>query len=49
MQLSNAFFCMIKINIYLFTSFTIAADELINTTCCINKFALTCIERVRCA
>ena len=28
---------------------TIAAEELVNATSCIDKLALTCIERVRCA
>src|SRR5574344_1929648 len=30
------------------TSLTVAVHELINTTCRVNQFALTCIEWVRC-
>jgi len=33
--------------ILLLRSLTVAAHELINTSCCVNELALTCIEWVR--
>ena len=38
-----------KNNILFFGCLTVAAEELVNTSSRINKLALTCIERVRCA
>ena len=35
-----------KNNILFFGCLTVAAEELVNTSSCINKLALTCIERV---
>ena len=35
-----------KNNILFFGCLTVAAEELVNTSRCINKLALTCIERV---
>ena len=35
-----------KNNILFFGCLTVAAEELVNTSSCINKLALTCIERL---
>lgn len=37
---------LIYVEYILFTSFTVAAHKLINASCCVDKLALACIERV---
>ena len=40
-------FCLSNVYILLLRSLTVAAHELIDTSCCVNELALTSIERVR--
>ena len=47
MQLPRTHFLSFDGYILLLRSLTVAAHELIDTSCGVNEFALTCVERVR--